>query len=97
MELNKRNKFRGIKTGQVDVRLSLFTNYMIIYPESAGEPKEKETKLLTILQGSRVKKLMDTNKWISLYKKQPVRRNKSNKTTKYLGVDYNKRKDKPRV
>lgn len=43
MELNKRNKFRGIKTRQVDVKMSLFTNYMIIYPESTSEPMEKKT------------------------------------------------------
>lgn len=43
MELNKRNNFRDIKTGQVDVKLSLFVNYMIIYPESPSEPMEKKT------------------------------------------------------
>lgn len=41
MELNKRNKFSGIKTGQVDVKLSLF-NYIIIYPESPNEPMKKK-------------------------------------------------------
>lgn len=43
MELNKRNKFRGIKTGQGDIKLSLFINYMIIYPEGPSEWMKKTT------------------------------------------------------
>ena len=43
MELNKRSKFRGIKTGQVDIKLSQFINYIITYPKSPSDPMKKKT------------------------------------------------------
>lgn len=41
MKLNMRNKFRGIITGQVDVKLPLFLNYKIIH-QKAREPMKKK-------------------------------------------------------
>lgn len=41
MEFSKRNRFKGIKIGQVDEKLSQFTNCMTTYPENSSEPMKK--------------------------------------------------------
>lgn len=41
MEFSKRKRFRGIKTGQVDEKLSKITNCMTTYPENSSEPMKK--------------------------------------------------------
>ena len=41
MDFSKRNRFRGIKTGQVDEKLSQFANCMTTYPENSSEPMKK--------------------------------------------------------